>query len=118
VGATEVRANFPGGAADEQAVVPAVHGELVAPRRHLAPERQVPGRRGAEQEERRADVVLGEHVQEARGRQAPRAVVERQRHVIGIAESRVPRHQCPSQWSDRPDGRPCVCQGRGDRGCS
>jgi hypothetical protein len=91
VGATEVPANLPGGAADEQAVVPAVHGQLVTPRRHLARERQVPGQRGPEQEECRADVVLGEHVQEPRGRQAPRAVVEGQRHVIGIAESGVLR---------------------------
>ena len=103
----------PGRHRQHAGVVPAVHGELVAPVGHLGDQRGVPGDVLAEQEERRVPAVAVEQVEEERGGHRVRPVVVGQRDVRGGRDPRQPGREATPCGADRGDRRARDGHGRG-----
>lgn len=86
--AREVVVQARGRTAQETAVVPAVHRDLVPGSDDLAPELRATGELTAEHEKRRSRPGFRQQRKETRRRAGMRPVVERKRDMAGVAHSR------------------------------
>ena len=112
-GVRELGHQTPGRHRQHARVVPAVHGELVAPVGHLGDQLGVLGDVLAEQEERRLPAVAVEQVEEERGGHRVRPVVVGQRDVRGGGDPRQPGREAPPGGADRGERGGRHGRGRG-----